>query len=427
MQSSWSVYARGALCLSVLGACKAPEQDCIVGTQVWEAQTSDVACVLGDLLVEGRRTEDLAILAQVEYIEGALVIHDNPSLREFPELPTLTHIGGAFSLSENPELEVVYGFPALERIDGRVYVGENQKLSQFALGDRLASVGAVFVALNPALEDFTAPVALARIEGDVNVSMNSGLRRIEFPGLTDVEDGLYLEDNAILAGLDFPVLRTIGSDWSIAGNRALASLDGFSALERVGRQIDISGNDALEVFSMAASIDTPSLSISGNAALRKIVGLDPIRIGGDANVTIRDNSELQTIEGFVGVDVLSGLTIEENASLLEIDGLRSLVRVEPYVLGILRNGSLTGPENLLPSLSEVSELWVFGNKSLSPSIVQSLLKHVSVDGAIRVGDNEGEETALDPCPWAGDGLCDAITPSGARYTQLCAIDPEDCL
>lgn len=394
---------------------------------MWETQSSDVACVLGDLLVQGRRADDLRILAQVENIEGALVIHDNPALLEFPELPALTHIGGAFSLSENPELEVVHGFPALERINGQVYVGENPKLSQLSLGDRLASVGAVFFALNPSLEEFTAPVALARIEGDVNFSMNSGLRRIGFPGLTDVEDGLYLEDNVFLTGLDFPVLRAIGSDWSIAGNRALASLNGFSALERVGRQIDISRNDALEVFSMAASIDTPSLSISGNATLGKVVGLDPIRIGGDTSVTIRDNPELQAIEGFSGVDVLSGLTIEANASLLEIDGLRSLVRVEPYVLGILRNNALTGPGDLLPSLSEASELWVFGNKSLAPSVVQSLLKHVSVDGAIRVGDNEGEETALDPCPWAGDGLCDAITPSGARYTQLCAIDPEDCL
>jgi len=164
-----------------------------------------------------------------------------------------------------------------------------------------------------------------------------------------------------------------------------------------------------------------------NAALTRISGSAPARIGAHTSVNIQENPALRSIEDFTGVEALAGLTIEENGALLEIAGLRSLVRVGPYDLSVVRNPALAGPADWLPALAEASELRVFGNKSLLPSVVQGLLDHVTVEGDTRVGDNQGEETALDPCPWAGDGLCDAISPSGGISTGLCAIDPEDCL
>lgn len=394
---------------------------------MWDARAADVVCVRGDLIVEGRNAEDLAILAAVEDIEGSLVIHDNPTLGEFPEWSALTHIGGAFSLSENAALTVVHGFPALERVDGRLYVAENPKLSQFALGDALVSVGSIFLALNPELVEFAAPAALAQVEGDLNVSANNGLEMLEFPGLSDVAGSLYIEDNVALAIAGFPALRMVGGGLSISGDLSLETLDGFQAIERVTGQVTISHNDALKAFSLAASIDTPSLLIMNNAALTRISGSAPARIGAHTSVNIQKNPALRSIDDFSGVEVLAGLTIEENVALIEIAGLRSLVRVGPYDLSVVRNAALAGPPDWLPALGEASEVWVFGNKSLPPSVVQGLLDHVTVEGDSRVGDNQGEETALDPCPWAGDGLCDAISPSGGISTELCTIDPEDCL
>lgn len=422
------MLARGAIaCLSALAACRASTEDCVAGSQVWDAPPSDVVCVRGDLIVESRSAKELAILAGIEDIEGSLVIHDNPALDELPEWPALTHIGGAFSLSENAVLTVVHGFPALERIDGRLYVAENPKLSQFALGDALVSVGSIFVALNPELMEFAAPAALAQVEGDLNISANNGLERLELPGLSDVAGSLYIEDNVALALAKFPALRMIGGDLSISGDLSLETLNGFEGLERVAGQVTISDNDELKTFSLAASIDTPSIFIMKNAALTRISGSAPARIGAHTSVSIQNNLALRSIDDFSGVEALAGLTIEENEALIEITGLRSLVRVGPYNLSVVRNASLAGPADWFPALAEASELRVFGNKSLPPSVVQGLLDHVTVEGDTRVGDNQGEETALDPCPWAGDGLCDAISPAGAISTQLCAIDPEDCL
>lgn len=256
---------------------------------------------------------------------------------------------------------------------------------------------------------------------------NDGLELLEIPGLDDVGGSLYIEDNVALVSAALSTLRTVGGDLSISGDLSLATLDGFQALERVTGQVTISHNDALRVFSLAASIDTPYLLIMNNAALTRVSGSAPARIGAHTSVNIQMNPALSSIEGFTGVEVLAGLTIEENGALIEIAGLRSLVRVGPYDLKVVRNAALAGPADWLPVLAEASELWVFGNKSLPPSVVQGLLDHVTVEGDTRVGDNQGEETALDPCPWPGDGLCDAISPSGGIHTELCAIDPEDCL
>jgi hypothetical protein len=422
------MLARGAIaCLSALAACSPSTRDCVEGSQVWDTEASDVVCVRGDLIVEGRSAKEVAILAEIEDIEGSLVIHDNPALDELPEWPVLSHIGGALSLSENAALAVVHGFPALERIDGRLYVAENPKLSQLALGNTLVSVGSIFLALNPELVEFAAPAALAQVEGDLNVSANNGLEVLEFPSLSGVAGSLYIEDNVALVSATFTTLRTVGGDLSISGDLSLETLDGFQALERVTGQVTISHNDTLKTVSLAASIDTPSLLIMNNAALTRISGSAPARIGVHTSVNIQKNPALRSIDDFSGVEVLAGLTIEENVALIEFAGLRSLVRVGPYDLSVVRNAALAGPADLLPVLAGVSELRVFGNKSLPPSVVQGLLDHVTVEGDTRVGDNQGEETALDPCPWAGDGLCDAISPSGGIYTELCAIDPEDCL
>ncbi|PCC70657.1 hypothetical protein SAMN02745121_05457 [Nannocystis exedens] len=69
---------------------------------------------------------------------------------------------------------------------------------------------------------------------------------------------------------------------------------------------------------------------------------------------------------------------------------------------------------------------MYGNVSLLPATVDSLLARIIVGGDIRVGDNLGEDTVLDPCPWPGDGICDAAQGWLGRGTELCVIDLEDC-
>lgn len=57
---------------------------------------------------------------------------------------------------------------------------------------------------------------------------------------------------------------------------------------------------------------------------------------------------------------------------------------------------------------------------------ESTLGHVMVEGAIRIGDNKGESTFLDRCPWPRDGICDATSGTHGPGTALCVLDWEDC-
>lgn len=418
--------ARGVLvCLVVLGACGGTSQACIDGSQVWAA--ADIVCVRGDLIVEGRQLDELVALADIEQIEGSLLVHDNPALLGLPVLPALKQVGGALSISGNVALTDVHGFPALEHIGGGLYVAENPLLSRLDLGSELASVGSIFVALNPRLVDLVVPPSLGQIEGDLKVAENTGLEKITSSGLSKIGGDFLLEENSALLTAEFPALTSVAGALTISDNLALASMAGFKTLEQVGSLFTIRRNDALEGLSLTTAMEVPFIFIVENASLARISGPSLPQSEARTAVTIQANPALLTIEGFPGVEGLASLVIEENPALLEISGFRSLVRVGAYDLNIVRNTSLTGPLDWFPALAEATDVAVFGNRSLAPELVESLLDHVDVTGETRVGDNQGEETALDPCPWAGDGLCDAFSPTGQRDTQLCAVDPEDCL
>lgn len=78
MSSLPPMSARGVLvCFVVLGACGGTSQACIDGSQVWAA--ADIVCVRGDLIVEGRRPDELVLrpgrtdLIELEYDASALL------------------------------------------------------------------------------------------------------------------------------------------------------------------------------------------------------------------------------------------------------------------------------------------------------------------------------------------------------------------
>jgi hypothetical protein len=92
-------------------------------------------------------------------------------------------------------------------------------------------------------------------------------------------------------------------------------------------------------------------------------------------------------------------------------------------LRIFNNAHLARSGAWFPRLTQVDDLWVFGNTSLTPESAHDLASRLEVKTIARIGDNLGEMTSLDPCPWPGDFVCDEATTAG---TGLCADDPEDC-
>ena len=405
-------------------ACGDDEPRCIDGETLWSAPPAELVCIRGDLVVSGRHPDELGVFAQVEEIEGSLVVHENPGLDELPPWPALVRIGGSVSISNNPTLVAIRGLPALEDLAGGLYVAENAALEEFTFSDRVTAVHSLFFGLNPRLDAIGGMSGLERIEQDARFLYNASLAAINLPRLTEVGEDLVLQGNPALREPEFPALREVGESWSVVDNDALEEIAGFPALERVSAA-DIHDNDALEEITWTISWLSSRLSIQRNSGLRELTGSASARFDDAALVFINRNPQLGRVEGFSGVTTLSHLTLEENDALQEISGFAGLNRVGG-ALRILHNPSLLGPADLFVNLAKVEDVWLFGNASLPPATVGALLAHVAVSGTSRVGDNGGEDTALDPCPWADDGHCDADWGWQGAGTGLCAADPDDC-
>ena len=254
----------------------------------------------------------------------------------------------------------------------------------------------------------------------------AGLEVIELPGLTEVGGDLRVQNNQVLREAKFESLRSVAGIWSVAHNPALASLAGFATLERVWH-VNIDNNDALTDVAWTTAFEVSTfLEIADNDRLQRVTGSPAVRLAPTTRVNIARNPALYDIEGFAGVESLDGLAIEENAALVAVSGWSGLTRLTGRGLTVARNIALEGPDGWFPGLSEASKVAIFGNTSLEPATVKALLGHVMVEGAIRIGDNKGESTFLDPCPWPRDGICDATSGTHGPGTALCVLDWEDC-
>ncbi|MCY0988631.1 hypothetical protein OV203_15970 [Nannocystis sp. ILAH1] len=401
--------------------CAPDDAACIEDAQLWQSPPAGLFCVRGDLVVQGRAPEDLAVLARVEAIEGSLVVHDNAALAELPAWPALVSIGGSLSISHNAVLTAVRGFPVLEDLSGGLYVAENPALVELELGEGVTAVEMAFITLNPSLRELQGLSRLTEVASDLRVTHNAGLLALELPALRQVGGDLLVTDNPSLRSAELPALRAVET-LSIVANASLESLAGFSALEAVKAAL-IEDNDALEEIRWTAP-GTSWLMITDNARLERIDGAAS-SLTADGRLHITLNPALQTVTGFGAVESLAGLMLEENEALPGLAAFSALARIGD--LAVVRNAAFTGPDAWFPALAEVSgNLSMYGNLSLLPVTADSLLARITVGGEIRVGDNLGEDTELDPCPWSEDGICDAATGWLGRGTELCVIDPEDC-
>lgn len=401
--------------------CGSEEQSCIDGADVWAAPPSGPFCVDGDLIVRDRHPDELDVLEWVEEITGSLIIYENPGLMELPAFPALTGLGGSLSISANEALTVIRGFPALELLSGELYVANNPSLLQFELGPAVTAVDSVFFAANPSLTEIGGLSSLTRVFHGFRVMENPDLPALALPALAEVGGDFELSGAPALQSAEFPSLRSV-QRWAIVGT-ALPSLSGFSALDKASIA-EIRDNDALkEIQWVAADVSWVGLYIYNNSRLERIVGATSAqRI---EHIDIGANPALVAIEGFAALEEIDVLAISGNERLESIASFAALERVGYF--SITRNPALSGPPTWFPALTTIAgDLSIYGNTSLPPTTVDKLLARVTVGGNARTGDNQGEDTALDPCPWPQDGVCDGDSSWQGIATGLCAADPEDC-
>ncbi|PCC71480.1 Receptor L domain-containing protein [Nannocystis exedens] len=411
-----------ACAASVSFGCTPEQKGCIDAAALWGEPPDGPICIHGDLVITGRSEAELAALQRVETIEGSLRIFDNPGLEVLPAFASLAIIEGSLSISDNEDLAVIEGFPVLTAVEGELYLGENAALLEFTLGPGVAELDDLFVALNPRLTRIGGMPGLSRVNGDVLVIGHEAAKILEYPALTTVAGDFVLHDNLALTALDLPALTDVTGRCSLRRNAALASITGVPSLARVD-EVNIGDNDQLTAIEWMGPLELRRLDVRHNARLERI------RLGGSTasagDIIVVGNPMLHDIAGFTDVETVVRLEIRGNGALRELAAFSGLTEIIGD-LQLIDNPSLIGPESWFPALKAAGGLWIYRNLSLPPQVVDALEERLVVGGTPRVGDNGGENTMLEPCPWPEDGICDADWGWNGRGTGLCASDQKDC-
>lgn len=134
-----------------------------------------------------------------------------------------------------------------------MFVAENPVLHTFELGPAVTSLRSLDVAANPSLTQVRGMSGLARVTGGVRFARNDALTAIDLPSLAEV-DTLTIEDDAALAQIDLPALRTIARTMTLSRVGRLESLAGFAGLRRM-RRIAVSNHQLLLLAALVAACE----------------------------------------------------------------------------------------------------------------------------------------------------------------------------
>jgi len=128
----------------------------------------------------------------------------------------------------------------------------------------------------------------------LKISNNTNLVAINFSGLTEVFENIYIKNNNSLGSLSFPSLTSvfgIYESFEIVTNPALTSIS-FPVLSNLESRTDIYGNDALTTLSFPALVSVNNLKVRGTPLTSiNFPALTTIK----DQVGINDNTKLTSI------------------------------------------------------------------------------------------------------------------------------------
>ncbi|KYF92750.1 hypothetical protein BE20_10965 [Sorangium cellulosum] len=219
-----------------------------------EVECSDV--IQRDVAVTS--AEDLALLADIRAIHGALSIRDT-SLASV-ELPALAHVGGHLTVSGNSALASL-SLPALAAVGGRLDVHDNAELARMDL------------------------TGLVQIGGELHLSENPALAAIDLPALRKVDDEIVVRGNAALEAIELRMFDRL-DDVDIQGNASLTDVvvrvSPLRDLSTQAGRVTLLDNPKLASAELAAD-SFHGINVVRNASLQKIT-IESDRIIGDVNV-----------------------------------------------------------------------------------------------------------------------------------------------
>ena len=345
--------------------------------------------ISGNLQINGEDITDLTPLSSLTSISGNLQVWGNTSLNSLQGLHNITTIGGNLDLAGyNFPLINLNGLGSLQTVGGMVFIQNFQNLISVDGLSNLTSVTGNFLIQENNNNDFTT-ITLANLisVGSFNVRNNSHLSAIQFSNLASVGNEFHLVNNENLIMANFPTLEIVGANLGtetqinngifeihqcfnllnpnfsslttikgaldIIQNENLQSL-GFQNLTSVHRNIRINSNPALiSINGLALTGNVTSFSLIGSnvSNLGALSGITSIGTGTSGDLIIKDNPLLNSLSGLSGITQINkSLEINNNDSLLNLNGLNTLSILNYGYLSIMNNALLTeidGLQNLI--------------------------------------------------------------------------------
>lgn len=366
-----------------------------------------ISRVRGNLYFDsGSATE--AVLPDLMMVEGALTIIDTSLERV--KMPSLRLVGSSLTIARNPALTMLTlgsGSLAPLRVWGEFNLVSNPLLPT------LMGVGAVLPSHNILLQDNDALeegyfAFVSAHLGNITLEGNAKLPTLPFRHLEWVGGSLNIIGNFSLSTLGGTVLHTVVGDLVVTGNEHLTTLSGMPALTSIGGALrvqdnvnlrltkgmneltqvgtlEFENNPVLEAVGELPKLErvTSGMRFSRNAVLKDLWGLQKVQNSGF--LFIHNNPQLFRLMGFNQLISLKVLSLENNASLIDLSDLALLHSLEE--LHVISHENLLRLD--LNGLENVTLIFtVTENPRLPTCLAVSLAARVNTGGAPEIRGND---------------------------------------
>lgn len=232
-----------------------------------------------------------------------------------------------------------------------------------ACGERHTYTGTFRIENEEDVEELNTYIRIE--EGGLRVS-GSELRHLHLPNLESVDDEIFIQSNDLLESLSIPTLLT-ADDITLRNNDSLLDIELGSLVSVGDGGVTIEDNDSLESMgNWGVSLVYGSFSISNNALLQSLAGLNNLTEVIDGGVLLEGNLGLEDLTGLESLQSIESLLyIVNNANLERLTGLEALQSLERGLevsnnpalsdLGALSNLVETRSQSTIPFELNISE------------------------------------------------------------------------
>ncbi|MCY1019497.1 DUF7151 family protein [Pyxidicoccus sp. MSG2] len=330
----------------------------------------------GTWVVAGEDTDRDGKLDELEVVAARLVcqpLHTYvgdywvTTAADLAALQGISHLQGHLFISGTQLTEVV--LPGLSVVEGQVLVTGNSLLTRLELPG-LRFVGQdLEVSSQPLMETLVLGSALSgQLWVEQYLRIRSNPRLATLGGLDQVTPrlGLELQENDALDFVDgqqgFSAIQSLADTLRVSGNDSLHALP-FPNLQQVGGTVEIVGNQALRSLSGTHLYFVGSdLWISDNDLLQDLSGMNYLQAI-NVRLIVSGNDSLRTTEGLPGLARVGGLSFSGNSQLEWVGDMPALRSIE-FQLDLSFNPKLRGLRNL-DGLRYFSQLTLVDNPLLT--------------------------------------------------------------